>query len=141
MPYLVLFKRHMKCSGKFLNRKHSSKRTCNSRYSLRKMRANINSEIPWELIFAHGMAQETFSVLLFIHSVMRIAHLTTMLCTWAFPAARKTTMAVPISPQASSSSAAPKSLSSFPHNSLLPNSPRMVGNAACKVVPSTVLSC
>lgn len=49
----------------FLNIKHSSKRTSDPRSSLRKMRANINSEIPWDLIFMCGVVQETFCILYF----------------------------------------------------------------------------
>lgn len=66
----------------------------------------------------------------FAYSVMRIALLTTMLCTWAYPAAKKTTMAVLTSLLVSSSSAAPKNLSSFPPNSPPLNLLRMVGNGA-----------
>lgn len=135
-----LSEREMKSSFKVL-RKHSSKRTWSPRSSLRKMRANINSESPgtWLLHMAWFKKQSMFST--FAYSVMRIAHLTTMLCTWACPAAKRTTMVALTFPPASSSSAAPKSLSSFPHSSPPPNSPRTVGDGACRVLPSLVLSC
>lgn len=45
-------------------------------------------------------------------------------------------MAALTSPPASSSSAAPKSLSSFPHSSPPPNSPRMVGGGTYRVLRS-----
>lgn len=114
----------------------SLQKACQPFWEASRKRANINQKSTrmWFLPMSRFRNQSVFYA--FACSAMRIAHLTTTLYTWACPAAKRTTMAAPTFPPASSSSAAPKSRFSYPHNSLPPNSPRTVGGGACRLVPS-----